>query len=364
MGRLGARPPRMPLPPDAFEPAAVFVARSSERGHPHECCRGSQSAGNRVARSAAHAGGLLPHVLRAATSDLADRSHPVSRRPARDQRYVDRLSTDDVERVPGPFDGPRPSRASSRVREFPVNRWTFLLAALVAATTIVRAQAQTPAIAITSPTEDVVVMGAAHLSAVISPPVSVERVSFFADGRIICEPHSRRMNATGTREARCAAITYASSCTSPTAADSSPACTRRMSVRRAGRRRRHTGARSGDEWRHLCQRTEEGRFHDCRRWCLTADCQRGQSGHAARSRRRHRHQRQHGPNARRRETCGEAAVVEVASWGCRDIDWCFNETTFIVAERETNQRAREDAVDLLAPWGGTALYDATIRCWR
>jgi Ca-activated chloride channel homolog len=39
----------------------------------------------------------------------------------------------------------------------------------------------------------------------------------------------------------------------------------------------------------------------------------------------------------------------------------FNDTTFIVAERETDQRAREAAVELLASWGGTALYDATVR---
>lgn len=39
----------------------------------------------------------------------------------------------------------------------------------------------------------------------------------------------------------------------------------------------------------------------------------------------------------------------------------FNDTMFVVAERETDQRAREDAVDLLSPWGGTALYDATVR---
>jgi Ca-activated chloride channel family protein len=38
----------------------------------------------------------------------------------------------------------------------------------------------------------------------------------------------------------------------------------------------------------------------------------------------------------------------------------FNDTTFIVAERETDQRSREDAVDLLESWGGTALYDATV----
>jgi VWFA-related protein len=38
----------------------------------------------------------------------------------------------------------------------------------------------------------------------------------------------------------------------------------------------------------------------------------------------------------------------------------FNDTTFVAAERETDQRAREDAVELLTSWGGTALYDATI----
>ena len=39
----------------------------------------------------------------------------------------------------------------------------------------------------------------------------------------------------------------------------------------------------------------------------------------------------------------------------------FNDTMFIAAEREKDQRAREDAVELLTSWGGTALYDATVR---
>ncbi len=39
----------------------------------------------------------------------------------------------------------------------------------------------------------------------------------------------------------------------------------------------------------------------------------------------------------------------------------FNDTTFLAVEREKDQRTREDAVDLLTSWGGTALYDATIR---
>ena len=39
----------------------------------------------------------------------------------------------------------------------------------------------------------------------------------------------------------------------------------------------------------------------------------------------------------------------------------FNDTAFVVAEREKDSRTREDAVELLTSWGGTALYDATVR---
>ena len=39
----------------------------------------------------------------------------------------------------------------------------------------------------------------------------------------------------------------------------------------------------------------------------------------------------------------------------------FNDTMFIAAEREKDSRTREAAVDLLTSWGGTALYDATVR---
>jgi VWFA-related protein len=39
----------------------------------------------------------------------------------------------------------------------------------------------------------------------------------------------------------------------------------------------------------------------------------------------------------------------------------FNDTPFIVAERERDPATRENAVELLASWGGTALYDATVR---
>ena len=39
----------------------------------------------------------------------------------------------------------------------------------------------------------------------------------------------------------------------------------------------------------------------------------------------------------------------------------FNDTLFLAAEREKDQQTRERAVDLLTAWGGTALYDATVR---
>ena len=39
----------------------------------------------------------------------------------------------------------------------------------------------------------------------------------------------------------------------------------------------------------------------------------------------------------------------------------FNDTMFIAAERETDPAARAAAVDLIAAWGGTAIYDATVR---
>jgi Ca-activated chloride channel homolog len=39
----------------------------------------------------------------------------------------------------------------------------------------------------------------------------------------------------------------------------------------------------------------------------------------------------------------------------------FNDTMFLATEREKDQQARERAVELLTAWGGTALYDATVR---
>jgi Ca-activated chloride channel family protein len=39
----------------------------------------------------------------------------------------------------------------------------------------------------------------------------------------------------------------------------------------------------------------------------------------------------------------------------------FNDNMFLAAEREKDQQARERAVDLLTAWGGTSLYDATVR---
>lgn len=38
----------------------------------------------------------------------------------------------------------------------------------------------------------------------------------------------------------------------------------------------------------------------------------------------------------------------------------FNDTMFLAAEKEKDPKARAEAVDLLTPWGGTSLYDATV----
>jgi VWFA-related protein len=39
----------------------------------------------------------------------------------------------------------------------------------------------------------------------------------------------------------------------------------------------------------------------------------------------------------------------------------FNDAIFVVAEREIDSRTRQEAVELLSAFGGTALYDATLR---
>ena len=39
----------------------------------------------------------------------------------------------------------------------------------------------------------------------------------------------------------------------------------------------------------------------------------------------------------------------------------FNDTIFVLAERESEAALREAAVDGLVPWGGTAFYDATVQ---
>jgi VWFA-related protein len=39
----------------------------------------------------------------------------------------------------------------------------------------------------------------------------------------------------------------------------------------------------------------------------------------------------------------------------------FNDTMFVLAERESDQALREAAVEGLVPWGGTAFYDATVK---
>ena len=242
-----------------------------------------------------------------------------------------------------------------------MNRWTFLLAAVVAAMTVVRAQVQTPAITITSPSADVVVIGAAHLSAEIPPAVPVERVSFFADGRMICEPqqppygcnwdagsavrsHHIRVVAYLTDGRRLVAslhtkdVGYAErvdvdAIQVPVVVTSGGAFVKGL------KKADFTIAEDGVS-QPIASVASEDMPLDL---VVAIDI----SGSMA-------------PTLDDVKRAVKQLLSKLRSGDAATLIG-FNETTFIVAERETNQRAREDAVDLLAPWGGTALYDATIR---
>jgi Ca-activated chloride channel homolog len=63
------------------------------------------------------------------------------------------------------------------------------------------------------------------------------------------------------------------------------------------------------------------------------------------------------------ETCRRAvkAFLERLKLDDRLTLLAFNDSIFTVASRETNPAARQRAVERLAPWGGTALFDVVLR---
>ena len=302
---------------------------------------------------------LLPAILRAATSDLADR---VAVRYPDDVRgmseYVQHLSVDDAEQVPGRADGRWSPRARSSVCESSVSRWAFPLVTL-GVVTVLRAQA--PAITITSPTEDAVVMGAARLSADVSSTIAVERVSFFADGRMICEPTQPPYGCnwdagTAVRSHHVRVVAYLTDGQRLVAS---------LHTKDVG----YTERVDVDAIQVPVVVTSGGKFVKGLRKADFTIAEDGAPQPIA-------------SVASQDMPLDLVVAIDISGSMAPSLDDVkgavkqllsklrpgdaatligFNETTFIVAERETNPRAREDAVELLAPWGGTALYDATIR---
>lgn len=239
-----------------------------------------------------------------------------------------------------------------------MTRWAFLVLALGAVTVL---GAQAPSIAITSPRQDAVVMGAIHVSADVSSTVAVDRVSFFADGRMICEPQQPPYGCnwdagTAARSHHIRVVAYLTDGQRLVAS---------LHTKDVG----YTERVDVDAIQVPVVVTSGGKFVKGLR---KADFTVAEDGVA----------QQIGSVASQDMPLDLVVAIDISGSMAPTLDDVkravkqlmsklrpgdaatligFNETTFIVAERETNQRAREDAVDLLAPWGGTALYDATIR---
>jgi VWFA-related protein len=226
---------------------------------------------------------------------------------------------------------------------------------------IVSLRAQAPAITITSPGEDAVVMGASHLSADVSSAAGIDRVSFFADGRMICEmqqpPFGCNWDAgTAVRSHHIRVVAYL-------------AGGQRLVANLHTRDLGYTERVDVDAIQVPVVVTSGGKFV---RGLKKADFSIAEDGAS-----------QPITSVASQEMPLDLVVaIDISGSMAPALDDVkravkqllaklrpgdavtligFNETTFIVAERETIQRAREDAVDLLAPWGGTALYDATIK---
>lgn len=239
-----------------------------------------------------------------------------------------------------------------------MTRWALLLVALG---TVAFLRAQAPAITITSPGEDVVVMGAARLSADVSSTVPVERVSFFADGRMICEseqpPYGCNWDAgTAARSHHIRVVAYLAGGQRLVAS---------VHTKDVG----YTERVDVDAIQVPVVVTSGGKFV---KGLKKADFTIAEDGVP----------QPIASVASQDMPLDLVLAVDISGSMAPALDDVkravkqlltklrpgdaatligFNETTFIVAERETNPRAREDAVDLLASWGGTALYDATIR---
>jgi Ca-activated chloride channel homolog len=219
---------------------------------------------------------------------------------------------------------------------------------------------QTASLEITSPRADTVVLGATHLSAAMPDSVRAERVSFFVDGRLVCEPQQPPYGCTwdagsAVREHHVRVVAYLAD---------GQRLVANMRTKDVG----YTERVDVDAIQVPVVVTEGGKFV---RGLRQADFSVMEDGVPQRI------------ASLVSEEVPLDLVLAIDTSGSMEgsMDAVkravkqlltklrpgdaatlvgFNETTFLLAERETDPRAREDAVDLLTPWGGTALYDATI----
>jgi Ca-activated chloride channel homolog len=231
----------------------------------------------------------------------------------------------------------------------------------VAIAAIALAAPQAPALHITSPTQDGVVSGATRLEAVVVPQVEVGSVSFFVDGRLLCtterspficswdpdtvvRSHHIRVVATladGTRlvdNLRTKDLGY-------TERVRTDAVLVPVIVTDSGQFVRGLKQQDFEIFEDgVAQRIASLVSEDAPLDLVLAIDISGSMEHALDE--------------------VKVAVKQLLSKlrrGDAATLLGFNDTTFVLTEREKDQRAREEAVDLLTSWGGTSLYDATVR---
>lgn len=233
-------------------------------------------------------------------------------------------------------------------------------AAAVLAASMTAGAGQAPALRITSPTTDTIVTGSTRLEAVIEPPTKVEAVNFFVNGRLVCTverapfwclwdpgavvrghhirvvaslPSGRLVANVRTKDLGHTERARVDAVLVPVIVTDGGEFVR-------GLRRQDFEVYEDGVAQPIAAVVSEDAPLDL---VLAIDI----SGSMERS-------------------LGEVkAAVKQLLGKLRQGDAAtlvgFNENTFTVAEREKDRAAREAAVDQLASWGGTALYDATVR---